>query len=116
MSETVLWTNPSPANAMGTTTVTLSQSMADFKYIKFVYRISTSDSSTASLIMSVEDYQNSSTTTYRLTMLSYYSAKQWVRTANRVSDTSIQFEIAYRINGQENTNVVSIPQQVIGLK
>ena len=43
MSETVLWTNPAPTTNMTSTTITLSQSISNFDFVKLYWRVSTSN-------------------------------------------------------------------------
>ena len=116
MSETVLWTNPNPSSAFSIQNITLPQSITDFEYIKFVYRISTGNSKTCAVIMSVDDFINTNISTNRLTMEAYLSSAHYARMVNYNSPTSINIEGAYRINASGNTDAGAIPQEIIGLR
>jgi len=115
MSETVLWTNPNPTSGFSATTVTLSQAVTDFKFFKYVYRVSTTDSTIYSIIMSVEDFVNSVSSKSRFCAMCSIGS-QHVRALNYISPTSFQVELAYKVNSVGTTNTAAIPQAFIGLK
>ena len=116
LKETVLWTNPNPSSAMGATDITPSPSLSEFKYIKVIYRMSTSNSTTCAVIMDYDDFVNTSTSTFRFAMEAFEPNGHFVRLINRNSDTSINFEIAYQVGNTSTRITAVIPQQVIGLK
>lgn len=56
LSETVLWTNSQPSQSITSdTALTLSESMDNYKYLKFTYKVNTTSNIEVSTIMSVED-------------------------------------------------------------
>lgn len=56
LSETILWTNPSPTSSFAAQDVTLSQPITDFTYIKIVCRFSTSNSTEMAALFSPSDF------------------------------------------------------------
>lgn len=115
-TETSLWTNSAPTSAFAAQTVTLSDSISNYKYIKIKYRVSNSNSETSSVIMSVEDLKN--TDTFDSTGLTYGSMSgngYKVRDYYYVNDTSISFTAGYQINYVATDNNSCIPLEITGL-
>ena len=125
MSETVLWTNPSPTSTFASQTVNLSQSIQNFKYIKFKYANNCYDTTVqSSVIISIEDWiNNQSTSGCHIGLGSRgdigSSVFYYLRFAYYASNTSITFDVGLqsRIGTTSSTeNAAAIPLQIIGLK
>ena len=71
LTETVLWANPNTSTALSEQTVTLSQSIRNFKYIKAYWKYSTgtSDSTAIGCLMDVTTFTNISTSLVGTTRL-----------------------------------------------
>ena len=117
MSETVLWTNSAPTSNFEAQNVTLSKSINDYKYIKIVWRFSTTNTATTSLLIPVSDigslgpYANDSLLMFGSVPGSYYA-----RAVYKVSNTSMNIGGAYALNTAGLSNNLAIPYQIIGLK
>ena len=119
-TETSLWTNPSPTSSSGfpAQTVTLSESMDNFKYLAFKYRASTGNDFVDCAIYSVEDVKNSSTTEIGnvIGLGSVASgARIYSRYIDYVSSTSLSFTTAYRANASATGDGSAIPLEILGL-
>lgn len=125
--ETVLWENPSPtATPYNATTVTLSQSIQNFEYLKFVYKGDNNSTNMMNIIVSVEDFLNclntpgSSTASYSLRLAhSFTSSGSSILAVRGVvysSDTEVQFTATYRVNSSGSYNSFCIPLKILGLK
>ena len=119
-TETSLWTNPSPsADFVADTTVTLSQGMSNFKYIKITWaRTTTELSNVGSVIYPVEDFVRYKWGTANPTAnigITNTSNAPFARTVIYVSDTKIKFGINARINYANTTNTGNIPLTILGL-
>lgn len=114
--ETILWTNSAPTSAFAAQNVTLSDDINNYKYIKISFRVSTSNSETSSVIMSVEDLKN--TDVFDSTGLTYGSMSgngYKVRDYYYVNNTSISFTSGYQINYVNTDNNSCIPVEITGL-
>ena len=61
-TETSLWTNGAPTSSFASQTITLSDSMEKYSYIKFRYRNSTSNAIESNIIVSLFDFKKSIST------------------------------------------------------
>lgn len=120
LEETVLWTNPSPTSGMGATTVTLSQSIANFKYIKITGRNVTSASVNLQAVYSQSYVAGTSSSGPAMSLMySFSDTSGRVRNCYRVSNTTIRFTTGYDIYAGHTwteSSAVNIPYQIIGLK
>lgn len=117
LKETVLWTNLNPTSQMGdNTTLTLSENINNFKFIQVVARFSTSDATTFSAIMSVEDFLKSGTTNKTRLYFGGIIDSNYCRTMRYTAATSVRVSTAYIFSGTSYNNAVIIPTQIIGLK
>lgn len=55
--EKVLWANPSPTSAFSNSTITLTESIASYDYLKIIYKSRDSANDQFSLIVSVSDFR-----------------------------------------------------------
>ena len=62
LQETVLWTNSSPTSNFANQTVTLSDDINNYEYLKVYYRISTTNSKTIGILVSVDDFKTTAST------------------------------------------------------
>lgn len=116
MTETTLWTNSSPTTSFSAQAVTLSQSMANFDYIKIQYA-KTKDKTgefQPSIIVSYADFLHtkSSEDSGRIKAVLYYY--DTYRRFYYVSDTSIQFNQA--TSGSTSYPSYNVPIKISGLK
>lgn len=113
-SETVLWTNPSPTSSFAAQTVTLSDDINNYDYIKMVYKYSTSDSTELIEIFPVENININ--TTKRSTYLGVmWYAGTWRYRNLSFASTSVQFSASVNTNGKAG-NTTIIPLEIIGIK
>lgn len=114
--ETVLWTNPSPTSTFAAQTVTLSDSIENYKYIKVSYRVSNSNDASNSVIMSVEDLKNTDTFGTANSRYGSISGNQYkVRDYYYIDSTNIAFTAGYQINAVATDNNSCIPIEITGL-
>lgn len=118
LSETVLWTNPSPTSNLSIGNKTLSQSVDNFKKIRVYYRLSTSNSTTSYVTYDVEEFKKfllagtnaAAGIAYRAPNISY------VRTFYYVDTTTISFGSCYKLRATSTDDSLIIPTKVCGLK
>ena len=95
--KTTLWTNSNPSSGMGEVTLTLSESATNFDYIGIKYQGRTSYTPTREydVIIPIETWNNSSTSTTDTAgpfeiAIGYNYGGFFNRTIQRVSDTSLK--------------------------
>lgn len=116
-TETSLWTNPSPDANFTQTTVTLSDSISNYKYIAVKWKVSTSLSTTSTAMMLVDDFKSMlNQDGDNAFFIASISPSGWARTVFYVSDTSVTISTSYRINTQGNSGSYAIPLEILGLK
>ena len=119
LKETVLWTNPNPSSSMNDTALTLSQSMDNFDYLQFDYRITTGDPNPMSIMISVEDFKLCKYA-YKNNFLGFaaYSeqGKAFCRPIEYQSLTSVYVRAAKLLSSPESNGSMCVPTQIIGLK
>lgn len=121
-TETTLWTNSSPTSSFAAQTVTLSQSIANFTYLKFTFCVDTSfdQSYITSIIVSVTDFKKSREEQWGsmpgFTTKITSSGGGRCRRIFYDSYTSIRFAAANQISGTTTTNTACIPISIIGMK
>ena len=120
-TETSLWTNPSPTSGFTSQTVTLSESMDNYKYLKIKYAFSTSlyaDANCNEIVIPVADFKKSlsaangnalivvggSSTTTLYTRFVFYP-----------SDTGVQFGHSVQFQTSTTNNNTCIPLEILGL-
>ena len=120
LEETVLWTNPSPTATFATQTITLSDDMTKYDFLKIEWDAATDQTSSAdNMIIPVVDFINSrSSATYgpNYTLTSLYNGSTFGRITYYVSDNQIYIESAYRIKNDSTQNKATIPLKIYGMK
>lgn len=118
LKETTLWTNSSPTSNFAAQTITLSQDIDNYDYLKIAYRLSTSASTELSLIISVQDFKNTADANGKgvITLNSKSSNVIYARLIYYASDTSVFATVAYKIGSSGNSQAYSIPTKISGLK
>ena len=122
-TETSLWTNPNPTSDFANQTVTLSESMDNFKYLKFVYKVYADAASnpTNEVIIPVEDFKTTNYTsgTVSLGLSSAANASGtnylWSRVAYYASNTTITFSSTRATGANSTNNARSVPTEILGL-
>ena len=120
MKETVLWTNSSPSSSFASTTITLSESMASYDYIKISYLMwnTSSVENARNILIPMSDFALTTDSAAGLmNALAVRSSNNRVaRVFARASDTQIKFIDAYRINSTTKDNNGCIPYKIYGVK
>ena len=121
LSETVLWTNPSPGSSFSAQNVALSQSFRDFKYVKIYSKNSVTANATAGIAVEPADIVNSTIVAYnRIVMLIGAAASNvsaiYSRRLLYVNDTTLNIGATAPLNASGVDNNYSIPTKIIGLK
>lgn len=121
-TETSLWTNPSPSSTFDAQTVTLSDSIDNYKYIAIRYKFTagTSDADYTTHIVSPSDIAKSIPTsginTDTVTLGGKTRANyNYSRIVHYVSSTSLSFTIGYGTNFAGTSNNIAIPLEILGL-
>lgn len=124
MSETTLWTNSAPSSDFAAQTVTLSDSIQNYDYIK-VYIAFAKDALTSvwSELMPISDFLNTVVVSGRgrgVVGLCEVSASSYIRYRNMYyeTDTTIRFSNANTVQNSSagQTNNCLIPLRVVGCK
>lgn len=118
LTETTLWTNSSPTSTFAGQTVTLSQSSANFTYIKVYFRCTTSDSTTYdSGLIDIADYDAStgSSSAPRFVM-AVAMTNAFARMFNKATNTTLTFGQARQWSQSTNVNTYCVPTKVVGVK
>lgn len=127
LSETVLWTNSSPSDNFSAQTVNLSDSVVNYKYLKFIYRGRNASAVTSSIIYSVDDYLTFAPANDTFQGAMHYrrmpsSTSYWyVRDIRSSSDRSkVVFGdcFSFPVNGGSTSGAAAynVPTEIIGLK
>lgn len=119
LRETVLWNNSNPTSAMGdSVSLSLSDDLNNYKYIKVTFRTSRTNSTESSVIMSIDDFKataGSAEGSFRLTICAYTTAL-FVRIIRYNSDTSVVVSRAISFTSSTENNNATIPTKISGLK
>lgn len=118
MSETTLWTNSAPTNDFSAQTVTLSDSIQNYKAIRIYYRISKTVSDTYYVDFPKELVLNSLNANDKPNMViaAINSNLTYIRIIRYDSNTTYEIKDAYRINASGTQNAAVIPTKICGLK
>lgn len=118
LSETVLWTNPSPTTNFPASTVTLSANFRNYKYLKIYFKHSKSASDPERItIFRASDIHDTNTNVMMIgTRQATGNAR--VRGVTSTSDTNIIFSLSYQTqsSSQSPTGDYCIPLKISGLK
>ena len=119
MSETLLWENPSPNATFAAQSVTLSDSISNYDYIRFYFKSGASTTNIRSNIYSVADVKASISSGARNQVCSTAcsnSGNVSARTITYESDTQLAFSAAWSLGGAVSYNQTTIPHSIYGLK
>ena len=115
-----MWSNPNPSNDFGSSTVTLSNDMNNYTWLKFTYKKDKTTSDVYSVIYQVSDvkqFVDSSGQKVGTMAIGRNSAYNLVRVITYVSDTKITIGTSLRINNAAATNnEMVIPLVIYGMK
>ena len=116
-TETSLWTNASPSSNFSTQTITLSDSISKYKYIKFTYKVGVSVNTSSSFVIDVTELKKSLSESYA-PLLSYtcnYNSVARSRGIVYVSDTQLTIRASYNVNNTGGSDATCIPLEILGL-
>lgn len=97
MTETLLWENDSPTTTFSAKTITLSDSMDNYDYIKILYYVE-SRNDAISLYVKSDEIATSSTGKNIRTISGYTGGRVLARYFYKSSDTTIYFSGAQQLN------------------
>ena len=120
LKETVLWTNPSPNADYANATVTLSQSIQNFDFVKIYYKGIKTSTTERSVIFPKETW-NSATRTAHAPWLSINcrngsGSTPYVRGIIPETSNTVLFDTVHNIVDGSTTNTIVIPLRICGLK
>lgn len=120
LTETVLWTNPSPNSSFSPKDVSLSESLRNFKYIKICTKSSTGTSNTYEMLVEPDFLVSSTTTAYHpnviIGTINNTTGYTFVRRITYVNDLKINIGTANTILASVSDNTYTIPTKIVGLK
>lgn len=124
----MLWTNPSPSSSFASQTITLNQSIRNFKYLRFEWTSSPTETGSqykgsnvcpVSFFVTTESGTGTSTIPKMKFILggARWTTATYCRTVWHTSDTSIFLENAWGVGraSSESTSYI-IPTTIYGLK
>ena len=115
-TETSLWTNSAPTSNFAAQAVTLSDSIDNYKYVKIRYRLSTSNTTEFSDIVTVSDLKRSlSGDNQMLVGLDGRTTATWARYITYTNSTSLSVTTAYQLSGTSSSQSALIPLEILGL-
>jgi len=114
LSETVLWTNPSPTTAQQSQTVTLAGNISNFDLIKITYRKSTADATELSVYCDI----TKSISPIMAACLIYNAANRgyYCRSVSYDSNTSVKTSYAGRWDAGGSDQSMAIVTTICGVK
>lgn len=120
LSETQLWSNSSPSSDFAGNSISLSQSVSNFTYIKIVYAANKSEASSYNGIVIIPPSMllNSGTKNYAEVNLGGQNSNgvKYARRITGASSTSITFGACGQVDSTTRANSHCIPLKVYGLK
>lgn len=115
LEEELLWTNSSPTSSFSGQTVTLSKSIANYDYIKFVWKYAYSLTELESIMASSDFVKKTGTVSYpQLTLGGRGGTGTLARQIRYSSDTQIRFTDCNNINETGVVNNDLIPVAIYG--
>lgn len=115
----LLWSNSSPTSAFGKQSITLSESISNYDFIKIKYRASTDQTKMVDVIMMITEYKKTSiaATGGICPALSYFASNGiFCRPFGYSTDTSISFGNSNHAGGTDSNNSCAIPVAIYGVK
>lgn len=119
LSETTLWTNPSPTSNFAAQTVNLSDNIKNYSYIEVEYKMSKSSTVFSKLLMPVSIFTQNLSTDNPMIWLSRGrndGTGGMVRCARYASDTSVYISTTTGIGAGTTDNQYCIPTYIYGCK
>lgn len=115
-TETVLWTNPDASSNFTGQNVTLSDSISNYKYIKFTWKTTTTDTSSSSAYVLSSDLASMTNSNgSRFLSLSSLWTNVYSRNITYNSATSVSIATSTRQGASGNNNGVNIPLEILGI-
>jgi hypothetical protein len=120
-TETSLWTNPSPTSDFAAQTVTLSDSIDNYKYIAIKYKYDKYGTGTSFTdVCLVDDWKKSvegGNTSHDIMMLGIQASNNapFARMAFYVTSLSVKFSVFYQLSGSSYGADAIIPLEILGL-
>ena len=120
-TETSLWTNQSPSSDFNAQTITISDSISNYKYIAIDYCYNKSNTGvTSRVIYDVTDFKKAvkdGSTNHTISGLTIEGANNvnYARPVFYISDTSIAFGLSSTLNGSGTYAAGAIPLEILGL-
>lgn len=113
LSETVLWTNPSPTSNQAASTVSLTDNISNYKYIKIYWKNVSNGTWETSALVDVEEFTKWTSTYYAIGICASRTSTGTVyyRTVSYNNDNSVKISAA-----SESRPERSIITQISGLK
>ena len=121
VTNTALWTNGNPSSDQGATSVTLSQSMANFDYLEVLWKFNTSSTYYYKAYISTSEFRNGtygSIPAGRFVVGYIGESYRYARWLSRNSDTSVGISTCFRCTSSASTtkNDNIIIYQIRGIK
>jgi hypothetical protein len=122
MTETKLWENPNPTTSFSRQTIALSDDMDNYQYLKFDFRSSSSNDESASILVPIDTVKkctipSSGAGQYvNVGLVCLGNGTRYCRMIGYISNSSIEFSVAYQMNGSGTPSTMSIPLKVSGMK
>ena len=119
LTETVLWSNSSPSSSFIGQTVTLSDDLLSYDYVKVKFRKIKSESDEKSVMMSVTEYlsmSNAANSFCGMGLCIYISNTYYTRRTLSPDSTHVLFNNANRIDASGTIHDYLIPTAIIGMK
>ena len=116
LKETTLWTNPSPSSNFTAQAVTLSDTIRKFDFIRIYCKASTTDNSSSSLIVSIDDFLATVSYSFKASIDYANISGRYDRAFNYINDTSLQIDQTYQVGAGGTFNNLLIPTQITGCK
>lgn len=119
-TETSLWTNPSPNSEFAPQTVTLSDSISNYKYIKFTYKHDSNNSTSdvSAIYIETNDFvmltENAQTLAVAICARNSSNAP-YNRQITYENGTSIKVHRAQVYNGTTVNNSLALPLEILGI-
>lgn len=115
-TETSLWTNSAPTSNFASQSVSLSESMDNFKYIGIKYKRTTTSTDSITVIILVSEFKlaTDGSTNYHIG-LGGNNTNTYTRRCVYQSNTTIGFANAGRIGTSGTDNSLIIPTEILGL-
>lgn len=121
LTETVLWTNPSPSSNFSSQTVNLNESYANYKYVGVKWATGTgAQAAEATMILSTEDAAKTDATGtnngLKGAIGSRYNSNVYARIIGFMTDTTVEITAARQQGSSNSNNALIIPKTIVGLK